>query len=96
MILDESGVLWDVWEVQPAANEKRRADHPVPPPGMSERRASRSQRSPKRAGWLAMQNERERRRVVPAPSGWMEMTDDELGMVIAAAAGTGRPLVLEE
>ncbi|MDB4887693.1 MAG: hypothetical protein JWN79_3131 [Gemmatimonadetes bacterium] len=92
-LIDRDGVVWDVWEVQPAANENRRDAHPVPPEGQAERRRARSRQSPKRAGWLALQNETERRRVVPAPSGWREMTDDELAMVVRAAQGTGRPLV---
>ncbi len=94
--VDSQGVVWDVWEVQPAINENRRDEHPVPPAGQGERRKGRSRVSPRRAGWLAMQNETERRRVVPAPSGWQEMTDDELAMVVAAARGTGRRLVIPE
>ena len=95
-LVDAGGVVWDIWEVQAASNEQRQASAPVPPQGTPERRGSRSQRSPRRAGWLAMQNATERRRVVPAPDDWREMTDDQLGAVIAAAAGTGRPLNLSE
>jgi hypothetical protein len=96
MILDGEGTVWDVWEVQPSTGEKRQDDNPVPPPDTPERRRPRSRRTPKRANWLAIQNEMERRRVVPAPAAWSDMTDDELRAVIAAAAGTGRPLRLEE
>jgi hypothetical protein len=95
-VVDAGGVVWDVWEVQPASNEKRREEHPVPPEGVPERRAPRSRVAPKRAGWLAIQNETERRRVVPAPTDWREMTDDELSAVVAAAAGTGRPLLVAD
>ena len=95
-LVDSQGVVWDIWEVQAASNEQRRAAAPVPPEGTPERRGSRSQRSPRRAGWLAIQNATERRRVVPAPDDWREMTDDQLGAVVVASAGTGRPLDLAE
>ena len=95
-LIDSEGTVWDVWEVQAAANEKRRDPHPIPPQGQAERRRARSRQSPKRAGWLAMQNEVERRRVVPAPVDWREMTDDALVAVVAAARGTGRLLALSE
>ena len=32
-LIDSEGTVWDVWEVQPAANEKRRDPHPTPPEG---------------------------------------------------------------
>lgn len=95
-IMDTQGVVWDVWEVQAAANENRRDENPVPPAGLAERRKARSRQSPRRAGWLALQNDIERRRVVPAPSDWREMTDDQLTMVVAAARGTGRRLVMPD
>jgi hypothetical protein len=95
MILDGEGTVWDVWEVLPSTGEKRLDDNPVPPPDTPERRRSRG-RTPRRAGWLAIQNEMERRRVVPAPAAWSDMTDDELRAVIAASAGTGRRLRHDE
>jgi hypothetical protein len=95
-LIDPDGVVWDVWEVQPAANEHRVDAHPVPPPGQAERRRGRSRQSPKRAGWLALQNDTERRRVVPAPAGWREMTDDALVAVLRDARGTGRPLLVPD
>ena len=96
ILIDRDGVVWDVWEVQPAANENRRDTNPVPPAGQAERRRARSRQSPRRAGWLALQNETERRRVVPAPAAWREMTDDQLAMVVREARGTGRPLILPD
>jgi hypothetical protein len=77
---DESGREWEVWEVAAAHKPARRTLLPglaVP--------------APLKAGWLAFQSGRDRRRLVPVPPGWtdlsMEGLRDLLGRarVIAAA-----------
>jgi hypothetical protein len=78
---DEVGREWDVWEVVPTAVERRMTRPHKRPPEL-ERRRLRETRVlvPERLqkGWLAFQSGRERRRLVPIPTEWDEMTAGEL------------------
>ena len=78
---DDKNCTWDVWEVLPdtlvslvgSAGEPSRRGRPlVVPPELQN-------------GWLAMQCENERRRIVPIPEGWRGLDDDQLLKLIATA-----------
>lgn len=91
---DGHGVYWTVWEVVPESSERRR--HAGTAPGGLERRrfnlGPRAQVSPEFAeGWLAFQSHAERRRLVPVPAGWEEMSDAELADLCASAMSSGPP-----
>jgi hypothetical protein len=96
--VDCHGITWQVWEVRPSLSERRR---------MRERReASRSggQRLQSdttrplvathealRDGWLAFRSHAEHRRRAPIPDGWTEMSNEELGELLAGAMRCERP-----
>ena len=78
---DEIGRSWDVWDVLPTAVERRIA-RSAPRPVPIERRKVPENRlvvpEPLKRGWLAFQSGRERRRLVPIPNDWNDMTVSEL------------------
>ena len=88
--LDETGRLWDVWDVRPTAVERRvNADRRQAPRESADRRQRREMRlvvpNELREGWLAFHTMGERRRVAPIPSNWDSMPDDELARLVSAA-----------
>jgi hypothetical protein len=86
---DQQGKLWDVWQVHPAAIERRfsarrvekdeRVDAVERRSGL-ERRAEKFSRNPVAAefayGWLCFETAGEKRRLAPVPEGW-DTADDE-------------------
>jgi hypothetical protein len=98
VIVDASGVTWEVWEVEPTLIEKR--DAASEPPSTGERRRVRAARlrvSPAmREGWLAVRSSTERRRIAPIPSGWFELDDAALAALVASAEVIGSPRRLIE
>jgi hypothetical protein len=78
---DEVGRQWEVWEVVPTTVERRMTQPHQRPPAV-ERRKVRETRvvvpEKLQKGWLAFQSGRERRRLVPIPLEWDEMTTAEL------------------
>ena len=93
---DVAGVDWEVWEVYPRLVERRL---------MRERRAARRGSIERRhvpvgrptlprqilGGWLAFQSRLERRRLVPVPDGWEDVTDRDLQGFLALSQLTSRP-----
>lgn len=71
VFVDENGVQWDVFAVQPsrATTGKR---NPLP--------------SPYQQGWLSIQCSEEIRRLAPIPEGWRELSRAELCKLIETAA----------
>ncbi len=74
---DGGGRLWTAWEVQPQGVDKAHRR----PHEMTEVRASH------RAGWLAFlcSELHEKRRLIPIPGNWVEMREEELRRLCAAA-----------
>lgn len=100
VVVDGSGVRWELWEVQPTLVEKRDAPDTAPTLTTGERRRTRSARlrvSPAmREGWLAIRSDSERRRVAPIPDGWATLDDDSLLRLVEAAELVGAPRRLIE
>jgi hypothetical protein len=78
-VRDASGVAWNVFDVFPL--ERQLA------PG----RPTPTQLAPEmESGWLAFQSEAgERRRVVPTPAGWDQLSDADLLLLLAGATPAG-------
>lgn len=64
------GVEWQVWDVVP---------------GTSMKSANRHTAFDMPSGWLVLQCEQEKRRIVPTPKGWEEWSDAELVEAIKGA-----------
>jgi len=93
---DILGKQWIVWEVYPRLLERRL---------MHERRAQSRDTTDRRhewvgratlprqilGGWLALQNETERRRVTPVPDDWEEFDDREFRSLLALSTLSSRP-----
>ena len=43
-----------------------------------------------RAGWLAFESNREKRRIVPTPDGWEHLSETELAELVERAVPTGK------
>lgn len=97
---DDRGLMWEVWEVNPTAVERRKRSGSVDPSTVSERRERHEVRrivsDALQKGWLAFQSTHERRRLAPTPVGWTEMSDAELLELLASARPVGRPRRLIE
>jgi hypothetical protein len=91
---DRDGRLWEVWEVRPAAIERRQADdRRRQPRDFSDRRSSELQfrlLGGLRDGWLTFQCGMERRRLTPIPEGWTSLPDDTLRALSARATPVNR------
>jgi len=93
---DVLGKQWFVWEVYPRLIERRL---------MHERRALSRHTAERRhefvgratlprqilGGWLAFQNDHERRRVIPVPDDWEDLDDRELRSLLALSKLSSRP-----
>jgi hypothetical protein len=93
---DNAGQSWTVWEVQPKSIERRLADHPEVVAVVGERRQRSSvqprlRMSPHLArGWLTFESRHERRRLIPAPAGWTELSSEQLARLLDRATPTHR------
>lgn len=91
---DGDGRLWEVWEVRPAAIERRQADdRRRSPRDFADRRAAELQfrlLGGLRDGWLTFQCGIERRRLTPIPEGWTSLPDDTLRALSARATPVAR------
>jgi len=91
--VDNDGTYWQVWDSLPnnferraPVNDRRRADN-IPWNG-PERRSGVDRRTTSQRritlsegygrGWLTFESLKEKRRLVPIPSGWEEHSNDEL------------------
>jgi hypothetical protein len=97
-IKDGDGRLWDVWEVYPAAVERRMSGE-VPavqedgPSGTDDAQAHGDRRREVRLlvpvelqqGWLAFQAGNDRRRLVPIPERWSSLDEKTLLTLLARA-----------
>lgn len=96
-IKDGAGRSWDVWEVYPAAVERRMSGEfpAVKGDGLSdddghstaERRREVRLLIPAQLqhGWLAFQAGDDRRRFVPVPDGWSTLDEEELVALLMQA-----------
>ena len=95
-IKDEEGRVWDVWEVNPAAVERRMSgEFPAVntesprgdgPPERHLRREVRLLVPPGlQQGWLAFQAGSDRRRLVPVPGNWITLDDEALVALLERA-----------
>jgi hypothetical protein len=86
---DQQGKTWDVWQVHPAASERRFSERRVREEERvdaaerrtgHERREGQLSRTPVAAefvyGWLCFETVGEKRRLAPVPEGW-DRADDE-------------------
>ncbi|MEP6991498.1 MAG: hypothetical protein ABJA80_11270 [bacterium] len=94
--VDVLGATWRVWEVYPRLVERR---------ALRERRVAARQGAERRhvpvgrptlprqilAGWLAFQSQYERRRVLPVPDDWEQLSDRDLVALLAHSKATSRP-----
>jgi hypothetical protein len=91
---DCEGRIWEVWEVRPAAIERRQADdRRRQPREFADRRAAELQfrlLGGLRDGWLTFQCGIERRRLTPIPEGWTSLPDETLRALSARAAPVAR------
>jgi hypothetical protein len=91
---DDDGRLWEVWEVRPAAIERRQVEERrrMPREFADRRNSALSLRllGGMRDGWLTFQCGSERRRLAPIPEGWAALTDETLLALAAKAAQVGR------
>jgi hypothetical protein len=90
-IKDGDGRAWDVWEVYPAAVERRMSgEHPAVP---QERRSDSNPRREIRLripagleqGWLAFQAGEDRRRLAPIPDDWIAFADEAIVALLLRA-----------
>ena len=83
-IKDGDGRAWDVWEVYPAAVERRMSgEYPAVsgesrPEGERRREVRLLIPAELQQGWLAFQAGQDRRRLVPIPNDWSTMKEDAL------------------
>jgi len=91
---DGSGRVWEAWEVHPAAverrvNAERRRARRIEP---LDRRSVRDLRLviPRelRDGWLACQGTAGKLRIAPIPDGWVHLSDEQLGRLVARSQRT--------
>lgn len=98
--IDAEHRRWDVWDVHPAAIERRtgldrrRGARPGP-----ERRARSERRRMRlapelREGWLCFECASERRRLAPIPSGWELLPDADLASLCLNAILAPRDLLV--
>ncbi len=77
-VRDDQNRVWEVWEVRPAAIERRQAeDRRRFPREFADRRSSDFQLrllGGMREGWLTFQCGNERRRLSPIPEGWNHLS----------------------
>jgi len=69
-IRDAAGIEWMVYEVNPVAGEWRAAG--ALPEGY-------------RNGWLCFESQTEKRRLLPPPAGWQELTIEQLTALLVTA-----------
>jgi hypothetical protein len=81
---DESGIKWEVWDVHPtsitlalasANGNRHEIRDPIGP--VQERFAG---------GWLCFARGQEKRRLAPIPTGWQQLSEDDLLAMWRAAA----------
>ena len=93
---DVSGLVWEVWEVYPRLVERRLLrERRALRRGTQERRhepvGRRTQPLQIKGGWLAFQCKTERRRLLPVPDDWEELTDRELRALLMLSKVSSRP-----
>ena len=76
-IRDAAGVEWLVYEVTPASGEWRSIESL--PEGY-------------RSGWLCFESPTEKRRLTPLPSGWQDLTLEQLISLMLTAQLVRRPI----
>ena len=74
-IRDAAGVEWMVYEVNPVVSEWRAAG--ALPEGY-------------RNGWLCFESQTEKRRLLPPPAGWQDLTIEELTALLLSATQVRR------
>jgi hypothetical protein len=92
---DQSGVRWEVWEVQPALLERRL--YPDDTPADIDRRTTTRKRAPVahelRFGWLVFESGGSKRRLAPVPPGWERLDDEGLSGLLTQALVRDQPRV---
>jgi hypothetical protein len=88
---DTTGCVWEVWEVDPFAVERRletdRRD--VPRDALDRRRSDQFRLmipSELRDGWLAFQGRTSKVRLAPIPDGWMSLSDAQLERLVSRSS----------
>jgi hypothetical protein len=94
--MDADGMRWEVWEVQPMLDERRRVAERRRAPRVGPDRRNPWTNRPTfpramRHGWLAFQCAFERRRVSPFPEDWSELDDPALRTLLRQAKVTSLP-----
>jgi hypothetical protein len=88
---DSAGCVWEAWEVDPWAVERRlAAERRGSPRDSLERRRGDQFRlmipTELRDGWIAFQGLTSKVRLAPIPEGWMLLSDEQLGTLVARSA----------
>jgi hypothetical protein len=83
VVRERSGAVWQVWEVHPSWPARQGSSDPDSP---------RPPLAPALAGgWLTFASDGgERRRIVPIPDGWHDLSDDALTQLLARATPVRR------
>ncbi len=87
---DRSGRIWQVWEVRPAAIERRlNGERRCNPRATPDRRVQAEARvvvpNDLSRGWLAFDGGGERRRLAPIPEDWLSLPDTQLQGLVERA-----------
>jgi hypothetical protein len=97
ILTDDVGRDWDVWEVHPAAIDGPLRDDTQHDPAPRPTRVLVSRVDDRlRNGWLAFQAKHEKRRLSPIPTGWENLSDPDLRVLLDTAATAGKPSRLIE
>ena len=93
VIVDTTGLKWEVWEVHPTLAERRALEERRAAGRSTADRRKNVQQRPMVAeelqhGWLAFKSRSERRRRAPIPDNWETMSDAHLLAVLAHAQRT--------
>lgn len=89
---DPNGRQWEVWDVHPTMTERRhpRQDQDVVIERRKESALRPSLPGDLRQGWLAFESKTERRRLVPTPYAWDQLTEAELVELLEHAVSVGK------
>lgn len=96
---DNDGRVWDVWDVQPDAIERRRSGERrrFQRPTADRRRHNEARRAVPndlRDGWLAFECPAERRRLTPIPANWLLLSESDLRRLADGARRLSRSVRL--
>lgn len=93
---DRDGRVWLAWEVKPSMTDRRVAKVPVTVERRKRNEPRVSLPGGFHNGWLAFESRAERRRLVPTPEGWDDLSERQLNELLERAKPSARPRRLIE